>query len=67
MSMFDAETTAILRSIHEEICENVAQSETAIRTRVAATILEAAKGEWSIEDLKEAGRRALVTAPTMWR
>jgi|GEM_PF-5946414 len=63
--MFDAETTAILRSVHKEVCEDVAQSATAIRTHVAATILEAAKGDWSIEDLKKAGRRALATAATM--
>ena len=63
--MFNAETTAILRSVHKEVCESVAQSETAIRTHVAATILEAARGDWSIDDLKEAGRRALARAPTM--
>lgn len=66
--MFDSETAALLRAVLDELCENVPQLETSTRTRVASKILEAAtKGEWSIDDLKEAGREALHDAPTMWR
>jgi hypothetical protein len=66
--MFDPETAVLLRAVLDELCENVPQRETSTRTHVASKILEAAtKGEWSIEDLKEAGREALHEAPTMWR
>jgi hypothetical protein len=66
--MFDPETAALLRAVLNELCEKVPQLETSTRTRVASKILEAAtKGEWSIDDLKEAGREALDDAPTMWR
>lgn len=66
--MFDPETAALLRTVLDELCEKVPQLETSTRTRVASKILEAAtKGEWSIDDLKEAGREALDDAPTMWR
>lgn len=66
--MFDPETAALLRAVLDELCENVPKLETATRTHVASKILEAAtKGEWSIDDLKEAGREALHDAPTMWR
>ena len=66
--MLDPETAALLRAVLDELCENVLQLETSTRTRVASRILEAAtKGDWSIDDLKEAGREALQDAPTMWR
>ena len=66
--MFDPETAALLRAVLDELCENIPQLETSTRTRVASKILEAAtKGAWSIDDLKEAGREALLDAPTMWR
>jgi hypothetical protein len=66
--MFDPETAALLRAVLNELCENVPQLESSTRTRVASKILEAAAtGEWSIDDLKEAGREALHEAPTMWR
>jgi len=66
--MFDSETAALLRAVLDELCENIPQLETSTRTRVASKILEAAtRGEWSIDDLKEAGREALADAPTMWR
>jgi hypothetical protein len=66
--MFDPETAALLRAVLNELCEKVPQLETSTRTRVASKILEAAtKGEWSIDDLKEAGREALDDAPTMRR
>jgi hypothetical protein len=66
--MFDPETAALLRAVLDELCEKVPLLETSTRTRVASKILEAAtKGEWSIDDLKAAGREALEDAPTMWR
>jgi hypothetical protein len=58
--MFDAETTALLRAIHKEVCENVSQYETHTRTHVASKILESASsGERSIADLRKAGNDAL--------
>jgi hypothetical protein len=66
--MFNAETTALLRAILDEVCENVSKYETGARTHVASKILEAAtRGETSAEDLKRIGRSALGTVPTMWR
>lgn len=66
--MFNAETTALLRAILDEVCENVSKYETGARTHVASKILEAAtRGETSAEDLKRIGKSALGSAPTMWR
>lgn len=66
--MFDQATTALLRSVLDEVCANVSRSETGARAHVASKILEAAnRGEISPEDLKQVGRNALAQAPTMWR
>lgn len=66
--MFDPATTALLRSVLDEVCEHVGSHETGARTRVASKILEAAtRGETSPERLKQVGRVALSDAPTMWR
>jgi hypothetical protein len=66
--MFNAETTALLRAVLDEVCENVSKYETGARTHVASKILEAAtRGERSVDDLKQIGRSALGSAPTMWR
>ncbi|UPK38094.1 hypothetical protein IVB18_12935 [Bradyrhizobium sp. 186] len=63
--MFDAETTALLRAVLEEVCENISVYETGARAHVASKILEAAaNGQLSIHDLKAAGHNAL-NAPTM--
>lgn len=63
--MFDAETTALLRAVHEEVCASISVSETGARAHVASKILEAAaNGQLSIDDLKAAGHSALI-APTM--
>ncbi|TKV73675.1 hypothetical protein FDV58_36310 [Bradyrhizobium elkanii] len=65
--MFDVDTTALLRAVLEEVCENISIYETSARTHVASKILEAASnGQLSIDELKAAGQRAL-KAPTMWR
>ncbi|MCK1294954.1 MULTISPECIES: hypothetical protein [unclassified Bradyrhizobium] len=66
--MFDASTTALLRAVLDEVCENVSACETGTRTHVATKILEAAAGgEVSPEGLRLAGRRALSHSPSMWR
>lgn len=66
--MFDAEITALLRAVLDEVCENVSKYETGARTHVASKILEAAtRGETSVEDLKRVGRSALESASMMWR
>jgi hypothetical protein len=42
--------------------------ESGARTHVASKILEAAtRRESSVDDLQRIGKRALATAPTMWR
>jgi hypothetical protein len=66
--MFDPKTAALLRAALDEVCGNVPQFESSTRTRAASKILEAAtRGACSMDDLKEAGREALLDAPTMWR
>jgi hypothetical protein len=64
--MFDAETTALLRAVLDEVCESVSRYETSARTHVASVILEAAsKGETSVDGLKQIGRSALREAPVV--
>jgi len=66
--MFAAATTALLRAVLDEVCENVSRYETGARTHVASKILEAAtNGDTAPDRLKEVGREALSDAPTMWR
>ncbi|MCK1718137.1 hypothetical protein [Bradyrhizobium sp. 141] len=66
--MLDAETTALLRKILDEVCAAVSRDEPGARVHVASTLLESAsKGEISAEGLKLVAQRALVDAPTMWR
>jgi hypothetical protein len=66
--MFDAETTALLRVVLSEVCENLSRYENGVRAHVASKILEAAtRGQTSAEDLKQIGRSALGSVPTMWR
>ncbi|MEY9538065.1 hypothetical protein ABIE85_001125 [Bradyrhizobium diazoefficiens] len=66
--MFDLATTALLRAVLDEVCENVSRSETGARTHVASKILDAAtRGDKSPDHLKKVGREALSQAPTMWR
>lgn len=65
--MFDTATTALLRTVLDEVCENISRSETGARTHVACTILEAARrGVRSPEGLRTVGREALTQAPPMW-
>lgn len=66
--MLDADTTALLRAVLDEVCENVSRYETLARTHVASKILEAAtSGETPVANLRQVGRKALSDAPTMWR
>ena len=58
---------AALRAVLDEICADVPASETATRERVAAKLGEAARQDGcSLEDLRRAGRDAVIRAPTMW-
>jgi hypothetical protein len=66
--MFDPATTALLRAVLDEVCEEVSRFESGTRAHVASRILEAAtKGDTSPDRLKRIGREALHDAPTMWR
>ncbi|SFN03185.1 hypothetical protein SAMN05216573_107117 [Bradyrhizobium sp. Rc3b] len=66
--MFDPATTALLRAVLDEVCEDISRLETGARTRVASRILEAAaNGDIAADSLKQVGREALHDAPTMWR
>ncbi|MDH2348307.1 hypothetical protein [Bradyrhizobium sp. SSUT77] len=66
--MLDAATTALLRTVLEEVCESISRSDTGIRAHVASKMLEAAAGgETRRERLKQIGIDALRQAPTMWR
>lgn len=58
--MFDATTSALLRAIHNEVCEKVSQYETRTCTSVASKLLESANnGERSVAALTRVGRDAL--------
>lgn len=62
--MFDTETTALLRAVLEEVCENIPVSETGARTHVASKILEAAaRGQLSADALRAVGCKALNPPP----
>ncbi|MBR0858387.1 hypothetical protein [Bradyrhizobium liaoningense] len=62
------ELAALLRAVLDEVCANVPSSDAATRQRVAARLRETLRGDrCSLEDLKQAGRDALISAPTMWR
>ena len=58
--MFDAETTALLRAVFDDVCANLSPRETGVRAYVASKILEAAAhGKVSADDLTQIGRRAV--------
>jgi hypothetical protein len=66
--MFSPERTAVLRAVLNDVCQSISPDDTGTRAHVACKILEAAgRSQSSIDDLKEAGRKALNDAPTMWR
>ncbi|WFU41773.1 hypothetical protein QA640_04460 [Bradyrhizobium sp. CB82] len=62
--MLDAEITARLRAVFDEVCETVSRYESGTRMHVASKLLEsAAKGEVSVDSLKSVGRKALGDTP----
>ncbi|MCW2020343.1 MULTISPECIES: hypothetical protein [Bradyrhizobium] len=65
LGVFNAEMTALLRAVLEEVCENIPVSETGARAYVASKLLDAAAhGQLSTDALKAAGLKAL-NPPTM--
>jgi hypothetical protein len=61
--MYSLETVAILRSILDETCASISQTDTPLRTHVAVRLLEAARArQTSIEELRLTARRALSEA-----
>ncbi|MBB4366891.1 hypothetical protein GGD65_007965 [Bradyrhizobium sp. CIR18] len=66
--MLDGATTALLRTILDEVCETVPPYDVGVRAYVASKILEAAtRGETRPDLLKQIGQEALSRAPSMWR
>lgn len=65
--MPDAEMTALLQAVFDEVCAEIPLSDMTTRERVSAKLNDLARsGPCSVEDLKRAGRDALTHAPTMW-
>jgi len=66
--VFDRATTTLLRAVLEEVCESISRRETGARAHVASKLLEAAaRGETSLDGLRQAGCNALSDAPSMRR
>jgi len=66
-TVFDAQTTALLRAILDEVCGAMSADEAATRARVASKLFESASsGEISVESLKAVARKALSDVPSMW-
>ena len=66
--MPDAEMAALLRAVLDEVCADIAPSDTATRERVAARLSDLVRsGCCSVDELKRVGLDALINAPTMWR
>jgi hypothetical protein len=61
--MFYVANTTLLREIFEEVCAEVPRQATETRVLVADNILRCAKGGgYTLDELRAAGRLALVTA-----
>ncbi|WFU14803.1 hypothetical protein [Bradyrhizobium sp. CB3481] len=66
--MFDSESTALLQAVLNEVCKDVSLHEAGARTHVASKVLEVATGgKTCVDALKQVGRTALISTPTMWR
>jgi hypothetical protein len=66
--MFDAQTTALLRAILDEVCGAMSADEAATRAHVASKLFDSAtSGGTSVERLKAVARKALSDVPSMWR
>lgn len=62
--MLDAKTTALLRTVLEELCASVSPADVSTRTDVAFKLLETAnQGRYSTEELKAAGTQVLREPP----
>lgn len=62
-----AEMAVLLRAVLDEVCAEIPLSDTTTRERVSAKLNDLARsGLCSLDDLKRAGRDALIRAPTMW-
>jgi hypothetical protein len=69
MAMLDPETARMLRAILDELCASLPPSDVSTKTNVASKLLEAVSHgrSPSIDNLKAAGKEALLQTPTMWR
>ena len=66
--MPDAEMTALLQAVLDEVCADIPPWDTTTRVRVAERLRAVARRDrCSSEDLKRAGQDAVTRAPTMWR
>jgi len=66
--MPDPETATLLRSVLDELCAHVHQSDRGTKVDVASKLLEAVKqGRSSADELRAVGQQALRKTPTMWR
>jgi len=65
--MPDAEMAARLQAVLDEVCADIPAWDTATRERVAKRLRDVIRsGRSSADELKQAGRGALIRAPTMW-
>lgn len=65
--MLDAETTALLRAVLDEVCASISLSDTSTRTNVASKLLEAVKqGTPSADDLRRVGQQVLLQPSAQW-
>lgn len=66
--MPDAEMAALLRAVLDEVCAEIPPWDTTTRGRVATRLSDLVRSrQCSVDDLRRAGRDALIRAPTMWR
>jgi len=65
--MPDAEMTALLQAVLDEVCADIPPWDTTTRERIAARLRDVVRsGRSSVDELKQAGCVALIRAPTMW-
>ena len=58
--MFNTATTALLRAVHEDVCQELSCYQTRTKSHVALRILQAAsEGVVSVDDLRQVGKMAL--------
>jgi hypothetical protein len=62
-----AEMAVLLQAVLDEVCAEIPPWDTTTRERVAARLHDLVRsGRCSVDELKQAGRDALIRAPTMW-